>query len=184
MIVVRPDTYSKTQFEADHIRTLAQRSLERVAPLPDDLEVEIDVDENQVTNRVRVTSLDPVSFHVDGGALENYKQPRTIGDLPASITFTRLFLEVVDRLSETFGAPALDAELTQAHRMAWDVNLFGRVGRHGLQIHQPRYRYNYRSRHGFSDVADRTFDRLWSSDELTWPEIVELSDRALDALGV
>jgi hypothetical protein len=180
VIVVRPDTYTKVNFDSAHIQTLAQRALESVAPLPDDLDVSVNVIEDQVTNRVRVSSLDPVTLEVDGGAIENYKMPRTVGDLEAGITFTRLFLEVVDRQSSTFGAPAIDEDLSHAHRMAWSVNLFGRTSRHGLHIHQPRYRYNFRNRHGFSDLADRTFDKLWSADELTWNEIVELSNSALD----
>ena len=180
MIVIRPQTWTKVAFDAELLATLAQRALESVAPLPDDLDVQIEVDENQATNRVRVASLSPLTLRVDGGALENYRQPRTTGELESSITFTRLFLEVADRRSDTFGAPDLSQELSHAHRMAWDVNLYGRASRHGLRIHQPRYRYNFRNRHGFSDLADRTFDTLWAEDDLTFPRIVELSDRALD----
>ncbi|MEM7275100.1 MAG: hypothetical protein AAF547_18610 [Actinomycetota bacterium] len=182
MIVVRPETYTKVSYESAAIATLAQRALESVAPLPDDLDVTVEVEEDAATNRVRITALEPLVFGVDGGALEDYKRPRSLGDLASSITFTRLFLEVVDRQSDSFGAPELDAEMTQARRMAWDVNLYGRVGRHGLRLHQPRYRYNFRNRHGFSDVADRAFDQLWAGDELTWAEIVALSDGALDAV--
>lgn len=180
MIEVNPRSFTKVEFDAAQIAVLAQRSLERVAALPDDLDVAIDVAEHQATNRVAIQSLDPVVLAVDGGALENYRVPRTLGELESQITFTRLFLEVADRQSTSFGAPALDEPLTHAHRMAWDVNLFGRTARHGLRIHQPRYRYNFRNRHGFSDLADRIFDTLWSADDLTFARIVELSDRAVD----
>lgn len=180
MIVVRPETYTKVDYEVASISVLAQRALESVAALPDDLDIQVEVDEDAATNRVRITSLDPVRFAVDGGALENYKLPRTLGDTEAGISFTRLCLELVDRRSDSFGAPDLDAEVDRAHRMAWDVNLFGRVSRHGLRIHQPRYRYNFRNRHGFSDRADQAFDRLWASDEPCWADIVALSDGATD----
>ena len=180
MIVVQPQTYTKVDFDADLLHTLALRSLESVAALPDDLDVTVNIDEDQATNRVGISSLDPVVFEIDGGAVEHYKVPRTVGELESMITFTRLFLELADRQSETFGAPALDEELSHARRMAWDVHLYGRTSRHGLHIHQPRYRYNFRNRHGFSDLADRTFDKLWAADELTWAQIVELSDGALD----
>jgi hypothetical protein len=182
MIVVQPETFTKVDFDAESIRNLAQRALENVAALPDDLDVEVNVDQNQATNRVKVTSIDPVVLAVDGGALENYKDPRTIGDLPSRITFTRLFLEVADRESKSFGAPDLDADIAMTHRMAWDVNLYGRTSRHGLHIHQPRYRYNFRNRHGFSDLADGIFEQLWSSDSLTFAEIATLSDSAADAV--
>lgn len=182
MIVVRPETYTKVNYDSEVIRTLAQRALEGVAALPDDLDVIVDVEENQATNRVRVASLDPIVLEVDGGALENYKMPRTVGDQETSITFTRLFLELADRQSNSFGAPPLDEELSHARRMAWNVNLFGRTTRHGLSIHQPRYRYDFRNRHGFSDLADRTFDKLWAGDDLTWEQIAALSDGALDPI--
>lgn len=183
MIVVRPTSFTKVAFEADQITTLAERSLESVAALPDDLDVFVDVGEDQATNRVRVASLSPVTLAVDGGAIEHFRSPRTLGDLESRITFTRLFLEVADRLSSSFAAPPLDTELSHANRMAWDVNLFGRTSRHGLRIHQPRYRYNFRNRHGFSDRADRVFDELWAADDLTWPRIVELSDGAVDPVN-
>ena len=182
MIHVSPDIYSNVHFEVDQIAVVAQRSLERVAALPDDLDVRVVVDESQATNRMRVASLDPVSLQVDSGSLEHYKVPRTFGEDESLITFTRLFLEVADRRSATFGAPPLDERPSHAHRMAWDVNLFGRTSRHGLRIHQPRYRYNFRNRHGFSDRADRVFDTLWAADDLTWARIVELSDDARQAL--
>ncbi len=182
MIVVQPETFTKVDFDVALIRTVAQRSLESVAPLPDDLDVTINVEEDQATNRVRVASVTPAELAVDGGALENYKVPRTVGDLEAGISFTRLFLELSDRLSDSFGAPDLDADLSHAHRMAWNVNLFGRTARHGLHIHKPRYLYNFRNRHGFSDIADRAFEELWAGDELTWTQIVELSDGAVDAV--
>ncbi len=178
MITVRPEDYTKVSFDAARIATLAQRSLEGVAELPDDLDVLVDVDEDQATNRVRIGSVDPVELLVDGGALEYYKQPRTLGDDETLITFTRLFLELADRGSVSFAAPAVDEELSLAHRMAWDVNLFGRTARHGFHLHQPRYRYNFRNRHGFSDRADAIFDTLWAADELTFARIVELSDEA------
>lgn len=180
MIQVRPESFTKVEFDAGRIAVLAQRSLERVAALPDDLDVTVEVEESQATNRVSVRSLDPVVLAVDGGALENYRTPRTLGELEAMITFTRLFLEVADRWSTSFGAPPLGEAVTHANRMAWDVNLYGRASRHGLRIHQPRYRYNFRNRHGFSDLADRTFDTLWSADDLTYARIVELSDHAVD----
>jgi hypothetical protein len=184
MISAQPKTFTKVTFEVGQIETLAQRALESVAPLPDDLYIKVDVDENAATSRVAVSSMDPVTFAVDGGALEHYKQPRTLGELESLITFTRLCLEVVDRQSNTFDAPTLDETMSKARRVAWDVNLYGRVSRHGLRLHQPRYRYNFRNRHGFSDAADRAFDQLWAADDLTWAGIVELSDAALDPVVI
>jgi hypothetical protein len=38
--------------------------------------------------------------------------------------------------------------------------------------------YHFRNRHGFTDVADAVFERVWGADGLSWAELVELSDRA------
>ena len=40
-----------------------------------------------------------------------------------------------------------------------------------------RRRYAFRLRHGFSDAADRAFDRLWTASDLTWADILAISAR-------
>lgn len=182
MITVRPDTFVKVHYEAADLASWAQASLERVPTVADDLDVAIDIDEMAATSRLAVASLDPLVLHVDGGAVEDYREPRFAGELEANIAFTRLLLEVGDRLRAEFGAPEPDTEVTPAHMMAWDVNLYGRVARLGLRLHQPRFLYNFRNRHGFTDVADRMFEQLWSVDAPTWSRITELSDQATEVL--
>ena len=56
----------------------------------------------------------------------------------------------------------------------------GRLVRLGYKHHDNRQRrlYHFRSRHGFSDAADSAFERLWTADSLTWPDIKSLSDGA------
>ncbi len=51
----------------------------------------------------------------------------------------------------------------------------------GYPAQRQRRIYNFRNRHGFTDVADAAFERLWTSDGLDWAEIVGLSDAALEA---
>ena len=179
-ISVTPQEYSKVDFDAEEITATATAALARFASLDPSTDVAIEVDEDAATNRVKIVSLDPVQFSVESGALENYRIPRTLGPAECELAFTRLFLELGDRRSDEFGAPQLDEVLSHAERMAWDVSLFGRASRMGLRVHQPRHRYNFRNRHGFSDLADRTFERLWSSDDLGWLSIKELSAQALD----
>ena len=180
MITVAPETFTMVDYDAGRIAELAAEALRGVDGLDDEENVELDVNEHEATSRIAVTSVDPIALAVDGGAIEQYKEPRELGELETLIVCTRLFLEVVDRRNPDFGAPDLDAETTMAHKQAWDVNLYGRVGRLGLRLHQPRFRYNFRNRHGFSDNADRIFDQLWSTDGLDWDAIVELSDQATD----
>lgn len=178
MITILPPTFTKVEYDAARLAALARSALALVPALPQDVDVEVLVDEEQATTRVAVASLDPLVFAVDSGALEDLRDPRRCGELESTVAFTRLFLEVLDRRIDAFGAPALDAAITMAHRAAWNVNLYGRVARLGLRLHPPRFRYDFRNRHGFSDQADQIFDQLWSSDGLTFARIAALSDRA------
>ncbi len=184
MIVIKPSTFDKVEFDAERIASYADQARLLVDKgLSDDESIEIDVDETLSTSRVRIKSIEPIRIEVESGALEDYKFPRTLSELDSLVAFSRLFLEVADRRRSDFAAPELDAQLGRAERMAWDVNLYGRVGRLGLRVHMPRFRYDFRNRHGFSDLADRTFDTLWSDSKLTWPEIADLSKRAQDSVN-
>ncbi len=179
-VVVKPDSFGQVDYDASEIASIAVASAEVACAVAlEGSDVVVEIDENAPTSRAEVVSVDPISFHVESGALERYARPRTLGDLESAVTFARLFLEVCDRGSDTFGAPPLNVELSHAHRIAWDTNLFGRASRLGFVAHKPRHRYDFRNRHGFSSPVDRIFTRLWSADHLTWAEIVELSDRAM-----
>jgi hypothetical protein len=179
MITVVPDTYTKVDYDVEALRTGVQRSWQRVMGTARELDLEIRLDEDAATTRFSVLSLDPLIVEVDGGAIENLRDPRTLGENEVELAFTRLFLEVYDRQLAVFGAPPLDEELSQAHRTAWDVNLFGRVARRGVRLHKPRYLYNFRNRHGFTDHADAIFEQLWDAGDTTWRRIADFSDSAL-----
>jgi len=178
MITVSPREYTQVEYDADRIAQLAAEALAGIGDIDDDTPLELRIAEDEATSLIRVESLDPIVLALDGGAIEDYRDPRRLGDLETRIAVTRLLLEVVDRRDPGFGAPDLDAEADQAHRQAWDVNLYGRVGRRGLRLHKPRFLYNFRNRHGFTDHADRVFEQLWSADDLTWAAITKLSDEA------
>ena len=75
------------------------------------------------------------------------------------------------------GAPQ-EAALTLTQRAAWDVYTMGRCGRVGLPSQRQRRLYSFRNRHGFTDVADAVFDRLWTADALTWDDILAACDEA------
>ncbi len=178
LVTVEPQTYTNVEFDADAIVVLVAEALARVPDVDPGAGVDVTIDEEAATTTFRIISLDPLRLHVDSGAVENLKDPRRLGHEHAAVTFTRIFLEVADRRAPWFGAPDIDAELTQAHAVAWDVNLHGRVAALGLRQHKPRYLYNFRNRHGFSDRADEVFEQLWSAGEIPWTRIVELSDAA------
>ncbi len=179
MITVVPESFVKVDYDVEVLLNAVQRSWERVMGTARELELQIQVDEDAATTRFSVTSLEPLVVDVDGGAIENHRDPRTLGEHEVELTFTCLFLEVYDRRLAVFGAPSLDVKLSQQHRTAWDVNLFGRVARRGLKLHKPRYLYNFRNRHGFTDHADSVFEQLWDVGDTTWRRIANFSDSAL-----
>jgi hypothetical protein len=83
----------------------------------------------------------------------------------------RLLLRIKDRTSPGFGDAPPDADLDLAHQAAWDTACMGRLERLGYDVRKPRRLYHFRNRHGFSDVADRAFDRLWAAESITWADI-------------
>ena len=184
MITVVPTEFVKVEYDADRIAALSAETVAAVPGVPDDLDIELRIAEDEATSRMAIVSLDPVVFALDGGAIEDYRDPRRLGAPETKITITRLLLELLDRRDPAFGAPALDADVSQAHAQAWDVNLYGRVARLGHRLHPPRFRYNFRNRHGFTDAADRAFDQLWAADGLDWARIVAFSDDAGRVRGV
>jgi len=179
MITVRPERFTKVEYDHGQLVAHAEAALKRVFGPSADLDIEIEVDEDAATTRFAITAMEPVVVvDLDGGAVENLRDPRRFGGLAADITFTRIFLELYDRRLAVFGAPSLDEQPSQAQRMAWDVNLYGRVARLGLRLHKPRFLYNFRNRHGFTDKADAVFEQLWEAGDTTWRRIADLSDSA------
>ncbi len=178
-VVVKPEAFDQVEYDATQVAAVAVSSAESACASALDGDIVVEIDQSAPTSRAEVVSLDPVEFHIESGALERYARPRTLGELESGLTFARLFLEVCDRRSTSFGAPDLRAELSHAHRIAWDTNLFGRASRLGFVAHKPRHRYDFRNRHGFNGPADRIFAQLWASDDLTWSDIVALSDTAV-----
>ena len=59
----------------------------------------------------------------------------------------------------------------RGERAAWDVSANGRAERLGIKVRRPAQRYDYRLQHGFTDVADAAFERLWTADEIAWADI-------------
>jgi hypothetical protein len=176
-VVVEPSTFSLVNFDAADIFRIAERLRDETG-LPADLEIRIEVDERSPTTRVATTSVDPLVITVEGGAFENPKQIRSLSEPNVTDVLGVAFEQAVDRLDPSFGAPAPDAALSLAHRVAWDITAVGRLDRLGHRVQRPRRLYQFRNRHGFSDAADAAFELLWSRRPTTWQELVEISDGA------
>lgn len=173
-ITVEPATFELVLFDAGMIAADAELALTRVPELTLET-LTIAVEENKPTTRMRITSVDPAAVMVESGRLENTKQPRTYSPDAAAITLTKACVELAQRLDPGFGAPDLLDEVSLAERIAWDVQQLGRVQATGVTIHAPRYRYDFRNRHGFTDAVDAAFDRLLTWHDARYADVVALS---------
>ena len=183
-IIVTPEQFSLVFFDAGRIAELTGRVADRIG-FPDDLEIRVEVDERIPLGRVKIASLDPITVAVEGGAFEDAKRPRHLSEVNIQDVMGRMLLRVKDRLDPLFqGAPA-DEDLSLQEMVAWTVYSEGRCERLGLPTQKQRWLYHFRNRHGFSDVADEAFYRLWNADHLGWADIVAIcadTKRARDEL--
>ena len=184
-ITVTPESFTMVFFDAARIAEVAGEVADTVG-LPADVEIRIELDEVSPLGRSQVTSLDPVTISVEGGAFENAKKPRHMSEASIKDVLGRLFFRVKDRLSDGFADAPADADLSLQQQTAWDAYAVGRAERAGLTEQKPRRQYHFRNRHGFSDAADAVFERLWTADGLAWADIQAACDEtaaARDALS-
>ena len=179
-VTVSPEEFTLVKFDAAEIKAVIEKLIPAVG-LPADLDVRLEVDESTPLGRATVTSYgDPVVIAVESGALEDPKRPRQVSATGSADVLGRLLLRVRDRRTEGFGDPPEDADLPMQQSVAWDVYCIGRLVRLGYKHYDNRQRrlYHFRNRHGFTDAADEAFEQLWTSDDLTWSDIVALSAKA------
>jgi hypothetical protein len=167
---VTPQEFVMVKFDASRIADLAAEVADKVG-LPGDTVLQIEVDEQEPLGRTTVQSIDPISIKVEGGAFEDAKRPRQMSERGIVDVLGRILFRVKDRLDPAFGTAPDDADLTLQQQTAWDAYAVGRADRAGLPTQQARRLYHFRNRHGFSDVADMVFARLWSADSMTWADI-------------
>lgn len=169
-VTVTPEAFTLVEFDAARIVELVAEVADRVG-LPPECEVRVEVDERVPLGRTQLTGLDPITIAVQGGAFENAKVPRTLSDRSVVDVVGRLLFRAADRLDPGFADAPPDDELTLQQHTAWDAYAVGRCERAGYEPQKARRLYHFRNRHGFTDVADRVFERLWSGQGLTWADI-------------
>jgi hypothetical protein len=175
-VTVDPPAFSFVDYDSDRIAAIAAE-LAALAGMPDDVRIQVVVDEASPFGKTS-TMVDgrSVTVTVEGGAFEDMHRFRQFSDDNARLVLGRLLFRVADRLDPGFGDPPPDSELTHAEHTAWDAYAVGRFSRKaGVDGGLARRRYAFRLRHGFSDAADRAFDRLWAASDLTWADIVSIS---------
>ena len=179
-VTVSPEQFRFVEYDAELIRATADDLMARLGLGEHSLHVE--VDETTPLARVRTTiEPDRIVVHVESGAFEDTRRPRRQSTEATLLTLGRTLWRVADRLSGRFDDAPDDADLSLAQVAAWEVSCVGRLARMGHPQNQQRWRYNFRNRHGFSDVGDAVFDQLWAADELSWRELDALSESARSA---
>lgn len=176
-VTVEPQEFKFVEFDAATILRVAD-SL--VAALGIDRPVHVTVDETTPLGRVSVEVGDTITVRVQSGAFEDSRKPRSQSEAATAATLGRALLHVNDRLHGGFGEAPADEELTLRQASAWDTYVVARLSRVGLSVNEQRWRYNFRNRHGFTDVADEAFERIWSADALTWGELESISTGCTD----
>jgi hypothetical protein len=174
-VTVTPQRFQFVHFDAELIQRVTE-SL--VAALGLDRPVVIEVDETTPLARVDVTIDDVVTIRAQSGAFEDTRRPRHQSEQATAASLGRVLLRARDRLLGGFGEAPADDQLTLAQTAAWNAYCAGRLARLGVHVAPQRWRYDFRNRHGFHDLADMAFERLWASDGLTWGELDEISRAA------
>ena len=171
-ITVTPTQFTMVNFAAAAIASRAEGVADKVG-LPADLEIRVEVDETTPLGRTKLASVDPAVVQVQSGAFEDAKALRQLSDRAVVDVLGRIFHRLLDRLDPRFADAPADDGLTLAQATAWDAYAVGRCEQLGYAPQKQRRLYHFRNRHGFNDVADRVFERLWTSPagSLSWADL-------------
>jgi hypothetical protein len=175
-VTVNPEEFTLVLFDAPALAATLSELMDRLGLIERALRV--DVDETTPIVRISVQDGDPIVLAAGSGAFEDPRVPRHQSEVHIVTNAGRPLLRVRDRDDGSFAAAPADDDLTLAQLAAWDAYSVGRLGRLGYPVHEQRWRYNFRNRHGFSDLADAAFDRLWMADRLTWADVEAISSEA------
>jgi hypothetical protein len=175
-VSVSPDPFTLISYDPSEIARIAEDAAALVG-LPSNVDIHIDVDEELFAPLVGHFSdaVDGnISIWISGGNFEDNRRPLHFEPNQAKRDLSIALLRGKDRLSDDFAAAPADRELTRAERAAWDAYTLGRMQRLGVRVRRQAAIYEFRLQHGFTDVADAAFDRLWGSDHMTWDGIREI----------
>jgi hypothetical protein len=175
-VTVAPEEFHFVEYSPAVIESVVTELLERLGMTG--RAVRIEVDESTPLVKTTVTMGDPLVVRADSGAFEDTRHPATLSETAVAVNTGRALLRVRDREGGGFADAPADEELSLAEIAAWDAYAVGRLGRAGYEVQEARWRYNFRNRHSFTDVADRAFDTIWSAEDLTWADLSGLSKEA------
>jgi hypothetical protein len=172
-VTVTPQDFTMVHFDPARIEALASTLADQIGI---DAPVGIEIDQTTPMGRVWVESIDPIVIKALSGGFEDPRRPRHLSEDAVTDVLGRLLFRVRDRRDDAFGDPPPDDDLTLAQATAWDTYAVGRCARLGYPVNRQRRLYHFRNRHGFSDLADGVFDRLWEAEGLTWADLIAACD--------
>jgi hypothetical protein len=178
-VEVSPEEFHLVKYDAAQIASIVSELADKVGL--GDQTIHIEVDEKTPLGSSAVVSLDPITINVESGGFEDAKRLRELSRESVEGVVGRHLMRTKDRLNPSFGEPPADDDMPIEQYTAWDIYAVGRLERLGFPSQRDRRRYHFRIRHGFTDVSDRVFDRLWSADDLTWADIQAASAEAIAA---
>jgi hypothetical protein len=173
---IEPESFTLVEFDRDELTATIEQLASAIGV---DRAITVEVDQTTPLGEARVVAIEPeVRLFCESGALENPKRIRQLSATGSANVLGRLLFRVRDRLDPAFGEPPADADLGLERAAAWDVYCVGRLVRLGFRHENDRQRrlYQFRTRHGFTDAADRAFEQLWDGDGLTWADVERLSE--------
>jgi hypothetical protein len=175
-VTVRPDPFTLIKYDANVIAGIIEDCAALVGVAPG-VDITLDVDEELFAPLVGWAAdaeNGAIQLWISGGNLEDNRRPTHFSESQARRDLTYALLRGNDRLSEAFASAPPDAQLTRGERIAWDVYAVGRAGRLGIPVRRQAQLYEFRLQHGFTDVADAAFERLWNAQTMTWDGIREI----------
>ena len=178
-ITVSPEEFQLVKYDAAEIAAIVGELAEKVGI--GDRAIHVEVDEKTPLGSSAVVSLDPITITVESGGFEDAKRLRHLSRESVEGVIGRHLMRTKDRLNPGFGEPPADDDIPIEQYVAWDIYAVGSLERLGFPSQRERRRYHFRIRHGFTDVADRVFDRLWAGENLMWADLQAASAEAMAA---
>jgi hypothetical protein len=175
-VKVIPERFTLIDYDAAEIAAMVEDVVALVG-FPPNMNIELTVDEElfaPLTGHMSDLVDGQARLWISGANFEDKKAPQHFAPQQARDDLVVMMLRANDRLSEAFAAAPADAEITRAERAAWDVYANGRAQRLSVNVREQALRYEYRLQHGFTDVADAAFDRLFAAESMTWDGIREI----------
>ena len=179
-VTLVPAEFTLVKFDADQVRALIDETLAEIA-FPTDVDVTVEVDEvlpHPLTASTADVTDRQANLWFTGGCFESPQRQTGLSVDNTRVELGSALLRAKDRLSGGFEDAPPDDELDERQRTIWEAYAEGRLVRLGFPVREQRRRYTFRLYAGFNDVADATFEQLWSSDAtLSWRELAATSER-------